>query len=263
MCSHLPRHFTAAHSLHRGAAHERVTNITRRGFLTLLAGAVAASGIRARAASTAVATEVAGIALPKTSLARSAADLAHGACPDFLFNHSMRTYLLGALSLRGQQLNFDPEIAFVAAALHDLGLLPAFASARGSFEIDGANRAEELLHTAGRSSEQGRAVWNAIVMHDMRGDYSAHQSPEAQLVAAGAGADVVDPEGIDRQAVEEVVRAFPRLQFKTRFTALLVDHCRRKPTSQIGWLDGLCRATVPDAQRGSVERAIAQAPYTE
>jgi hypothetical protein len=184
------------------------------------------------------------VVLPTTSLARSAAALA-----------------LGALSLREQ--HFDTEMAFVAASLHDLGLLPALATARGSFEIDGANRAEQLMHAAGRSPEQGRVVWNAIVMHDMRSDYSAHQSPEARLVAAGAGADVVDPDGIDRKAVEEVVRAFPRLQFKTRFTALLVDHCRRKPASQIGWLDSLCRATAPAAQRGSVERAIAQAPYPE
>jgi len=236
-------------------------NTTRRRFLTLLAGILATSGTRARAASAALPTEVAGIAFPATSLARAAVDLARGACPDFLFNHCMRTYLLGALSLRGQR--FDAEIAFIAAALHDLGLVPALASARSSFEIDGADRAEQLLRAAGGSPEQGRTVWNAIVMHDMRSDYSAHQSAEAQFVAAGAGADVVDPEGIDRKALDEVLRAFPRLQFKTRFTALLVDHCRRKPTSQIGWLDSLCRATVPDAQRGSVERAIAQAPYTE
>jgi hypothetical protein len=241
--------------------HRSPENTTRRGFLTLLASVLATSVARAPAVATALPTEVAGVVLPATLLARSAADLTRGACPDFLFNHCMRTYVLGALSLRERR--FDAEMAFVAASLHDLGLLPAFATTRGSFEIDGADRAERLMREAGRTPEQGSRVWNAIVMHDMRPDYSAHQSPEAQLVAAGAGADVVDPEGIDRKAVEEVVRAFPRLQFKTRFTALLVDHCRRKPTSQIGWLDSLCRTTVPTAQRGSVERAIAQAPYTE
>ncbi len=262
MCGHLNHHSIGTGCLQPGTHDEHVTNITRRGVLTLLAGVLATSGSRAGALA-ALPTEVAGVALPRTSLARSAADLARRACPDFLFNHCMRTYALGALSVRAQRTKFDPEMAFVAAALHDLGLVPQFASARGSFEIDGANRAERLMLAAGRSPAQGRLVWNAIVTHDMRAEYSAHQSPEAQLVAAGAGADVVDPEGIDRNAVAEVVRAFPRLQFKTRFTALLVDHCRRKPTSQIGWLDGLCRATVPDATRGSVERAIAAAPYDE
>ena len=207
--------------------------------------------------------EVAGIAIPKTTLAASAAALARNACPDFLFNHCMRTYLFGALTLEAQRTAFDPELAFVAAALHDLGLVPAFASARGSFEIDGANRAESLLHERGRPPAEGRLVWNAIVMHDMRDEYAAHQSAEAILVGDGAGADVVDPSGIDAKAISEVLQAFPRLQFKSRFTALLVDHCKRKPTSQVGWLDSLCRATAPEAHRGSVERAIAQAPFSE
>ncbi len=208
-------------------------------------------------------SEVAGIAIPKTTLAESAAALARSACPDFLFNHCMRTYLFGALTLKAQRTAFDPELAFVAAALHDLGLVPAFASARGSFEIDGANRAEALLHERRRPAAEGRLVWNAIVMHDMRDEYAAHQSPEAILVGDGAGADVADPSGIDAKAIAEVLQAFPRLQFKSRFTALLVDHCKRKPTSQVGWLDSLCRATAPGAQRGSVERAIAQAPFSE
>jgi hypothetical protein len=238
-------------------------HVTRR---TVLGGAVlllAAAAARAKTQASTLPGEVAGIAIPTSSLALMAATLARSACPDFLFNHCMRTYLFGALSLKAQRTRYDPQLAFVAAALHDLGLLPAFASQRGSFEIDGADRAEALLREAGRPPEEGRRVWNAIVAHDMRGEYAAHQSPEAQLVGAGAGADVVDPEGLDPKAMAEVLQAFPRLQFKSRFTALLVDHCRRKPTSQIGWLDGLCRATVPDAPRGSVEHAIAAAPYPE
>ncbi len=237
--------------------------ITRRGVLVTLAGALVAVTTRTGAKAPALPAEVAGIALPRTSLTESAAALAHSACPEFLFNHSLRTYLFGALSLKAQRVAFDPQMAFVAAALHDLGLLPAFASKRGSFEIDGANRAEDLMRTAGRPAAQGRVVWNAIVAHDMRDDYAAHQSAEAQVVAEGAGADVVDPGDLDHHAIQEVLHAFPRLQFKTRFTALLVDHCRRKPTSQIGWLEGLCRATVPEARRGSVQQVIAQAPYPE
>jgi len=235
----------------------------RRVFLSGLTAVLVASGARARNAAPSLPAEVAGVALPRTALTDAAAALARNACPDFLFNHCMRTYVFGVLALREQQVSFDPQLGFVAATLHDLGLLPAFASRAGSFEIDGANRAVALLHDAHRSAAEGRLVWNAIVMHDMRDEYAAHQSGEAQLVATGAGADVISPEGLDPRAVGEVLHAFPRLQFKTRFTALLVGHCRRKPTSQIGWLDGLCRATVPDAKRGSVESSIAAAPYPE
>jgi hypothetical protein len=237
--------------------------IERRAFLSGLTAVLVACAARARAAAPSLPVEVAGVALPRTALTDAAVALARGGCPDFLFNHCMRTYIFGALALRAEKISFDPQLAFVAATLHDLGLLPAFASPRGSFEIDGANRAELLLHDAGRSAADGRLVWNAIAMHDMREEYAAHQSGEAQLVANGAGADVISPAGLDPRAVSEVLLAFPRLQFKTRFTTLLVDHCKRKPTAQIGWLDGLCRATVPDAKRGSVENAIAAAPYAE
>jgi hypothetical protein len=207
--------------------------------------------------------EVAGIGIPRTALGLKAAAFARGAYPPFLYNHCMRTYLLGALSMRAQRTAFDPEMAFVAALLHDLGLVPQFASAHASFEVDGANRAERLMRESGRSSEDGRRVWNAIVAHDMSGAYAAHQSPEAVLVNAGAGADVVGPGDLAIRAVAEVLAAYPRLEFKTRFTALLIDHCRRKPTSESGWLDGLCRRIAPNAPRPSVEREIMDAPYPD
>jgi HD domain len=232
----------------------------RGAVMWLLMGAVRAEEQRPGRGSP---VEVAGIEIPTTALALSAAALARSACPPFLYNHCMRTYLLGALSMQSRQAQFDRETAFVAASLHDLGLLPSFASARASFEVDGANRAERLMRDSGRSPEQGRRVWNAIVAHDMSSAYAEHQSPEAVLVNAGAGADVVGPGDLEAGAVAEVIRAYPRLEFKTRFTALLVDHCRRKPTSEIGWLDGLCRGTAPNASRPSVKREILDAPYKE
>src|SRR5271167_773221 len=73
-------------------------------------------------------TEVAGIALPRSRIALRAAMLCQQACPPFLFNHCMRAFLFGALALRRQRVIYRADVAFAAAALHDLGLLPAFAS---------------------------------------------------------------------------------------------------------------------------------------
>jgi hypothetical protein len=62
----------------------------------------------------------------------------------------------------------------------------------------------------------------------------------------------------------EIVAEFPRLHFKQRFTALLIDHCHRKPLSQRGtWLEGLCRQQVPEAWKETVEQEIAGAPFDE
>jgi hypothetical protein len=208
---------------------------------------------------------VAGIPLPQTPLAQRAAAFVRHAEPDFLFNHSMRTYLFGALRLNARNLHFDAEPAFVAALFHDLGLLPQFASERASFEIDGADRAEAFLRENGAPAAEQRTVWNAIAAHDMSRAFQAHQGAEALLVGAGAGGDVdgPDPAIISRDAVAAVLESFPRQGFKARFTALATDHCRRKPASQSGWLDILCRETNPGVDRGSVRQEIADAPFAE
>jgi len=208
---------------------------------------------------------VAGVVIPNTPLALKAEDHVRALEPDFLFNHSQRTFVFGALRLKGRNIGFDPETAYVAALFHDLGLVQSQASERFSFEIDGANEAEKFVIANGGSNAQARTVWNAIAMHDLGGIYQAHQSHEALLVGAGAAGDVdgVDPKTIPPLAVAEVLRAYPRLQFKQRFTAAATDHCRRKPTAQIGWLQPLCWKVVPQAERGSVEEEIASAPFSE
>ncbi len=216
-------------------------------------------------ASPALPAEVAGIAIPRARLALASSDFARRACPDFLFNHCMRTYLFGALAMRSLQRAFDADEAFSAAALHDLGLLAAFESIAGSFETDGADTAERMLGKAGASPTASGTVWRAIVAHDGRWSVARHEGPEAMLVAAGAGADVIGPsERTDPAQTAEILAAFPRLHFKARFTDLLAAHCRRKPTSQAGtWLEGLCRQQVPGAFKDSVIDDIAAAPFAE
>ncbi len=212
-------------------------------------------------------TEVAGIAIPRSPAAIRAAALARQSCADFLFNHCMRTFLIGALAVQRQKLEYNADDAFVAAALHDLGLVPAFASKSQSFEIDGANAAEKFARDNGLSVAEADIVWHGIAFHDVRFAITRRAGPEAMLVALGAGGDVVDP-GLstdeEKRQLADVVSAFPRLQFKQRFTALLIDHCKRKPISQQGtWLEGLCREQVPGAWNDTVEKTITAAPYNE
>jgi hypothetical protein len=213
-----------------------------------------------------VPAEVAGIALPQSALARKAAAYAAAMCPDYLFNHCMRTYLFGALFAKKQKLVFDADAAFAAAALHDLGLLKNFESARQSFEIDGADAAEKFARDAGAPKERADLVWHAVEMHDGKWPLTKRQGPEAMLVAVGAASDVdgPDPSMTSPAEIHAIVAAFPRLQFKRQFTAVLIDHCKRKPQSQAGtWLEGLCREQAPAAWTDTVQREIAAAPFAE
>jgi hypothetical protein len=210
--------------------------------------------------------EVVGIAIPSTPLAKKVAAFSRTACPDYLFHHSLRTFVFGALHLKRRNMRFNAEEAFIAAMMHDLGLLKAFESQMSSFEIDGADRAEQLMLEAGAPRAAADVVWHAIEMHDGKWALTARQGPEAMLVAIGASSDVdgVDAGVANAVQVAEILTVFPRLQFKRRFTTLLIDHCKRKPTSQRGtWLEGLCREQVPTAWVDSVEKEIADAPFRE
>jgi HD domain len=244
-------------------------SVGRRDFL--IAGGAAALLVHpalagAAGASVDLPREVAGVAIPRSSFARAASRHAREACPEFLFNHCMRTFLFGTLLLKRKPGSYRTDDAFVAAALHDLGLLPGFASAHGSFEIDGADAAEAFARARGAATTDADVIWHAVEMHDGKWALTKRQGPEAMLVALGAGADVdgIDPGAIDDKQVSEILEAFPRLQFKQKFTSLLIDHCHRKPTSQRAtWLEDLCRAQAPGAWGDTVERAIQAAPFSE
>jgi len=145
--------------------------------------------------------------------------------------------------------------------------VPAFSSKSQSFDMDGADAAEKFARDNGLNNAEADIVWRSIVFHDGRFAITRHAGPEAMLVAIGAGGDVVDP-GLstddEKRQLAEIVTALPRLQFKKNFTALLIDHCKRKPASQQGtWLEGLCREQVPGAWSDTVEKEIMAAPYSE
>jgi hypothetical protein len=237
--------------------------LRRIGALTLLAQAWLVRDVRAAG----LPTEVAGVRLPHSPLALGAADFARSSCPDFLFNHCMRTYVFGALALNRQKRAYRAEDAFVAAMLHDSGLLPAFESPKHSFEVDGADTAERWVLNNGGSKAEASRVWYAVEMHTGDPVLPSRQGPEAMLVYLGAGADVDGPNAgdIETRQIEEVLAAFPRLNFKQRFTDLLIAHCLRKPDSRHGtWLESLCREHSPHrAPTGAVEREIANAPFKE
>lgn len=208
---------------------------------------------------------VAGVSIPRSHLSIKVAQFSRSVCPDYLFNHCMRTFLFGALYLQSKNLTFDVDTAFTAAALHDIGLLPRFASSDASFEIDGANAAERFMRESGEPEAAAQIAWHAVEMHDGKWALTSRQGPEAMLVAVGAASDVDGPKAdVDVRRTQEIVSAFPRLQFKSRFTALLIDHCKRKPTSQRAtWLEGLCREQVPSAWTDTTEREIASAKFAE
>jgi hypothetical protein len=241
----------------------------RRLFTAILAASVSgAAGWRILAESGSARTplpkQVADISLPETTAALAAADLARTACPPFLFNHCMRTFLFGALLAENEKVSYDGEMIFIAAALHDLGLTVRYATAERAFEMDGADAAKAFLIARGVTESRAELVWNAIALHTS--NLVEHQPPQVGLVGSGAGADVFGS-GIGSlrpDRVRAVLAAFPRLSFNTEFRDLLVDHCHRKPFSQRGtWLDHFCRVHNPNVVYPDLEKRMLDARIAE
>ncbi|WP_218823269.1 hypothetical protein [Inquilinus limosus] len=65
---------------------------------------------------------IAGVRIRDSRMAREATQLVRDTESDLLFRHSSRVYLWGALAEKRKDLVFDPELFYVAAMFHDIGL---------------------------------------------------------------------------------------------------------------------------------------------
>jgi hypothetical protein len=205
--------------------------------------------------------EVAGIPLIDSKIAQEATDLVRAASTPSLFNHSMRTYLFGALL--GKDLSFDYELLYLVSVLHDLGLTEKYAGDR-SFEIEGAEAARKFLGERGLSEERTGIVWDGIAMHPYA--MAHYKRPEIALVANGAAADVVgsDISKVAPARKEQVLRTFPRLGFKANFTQTCAEVVRRHPGGAYrSFMRDIGERHVPGFQVPNICDAIATAPFAE
>jgi len=109
---------------------------------------------------------------------------------DLLFHHSTRVYYFGALAGLRKKLKFDPELLYIGAMFHDMGLTKEYSSATERFEVDSANAAREFLRQHGIDEAAIDVVWDAIALHTTPG-IPQHKKPEVALVTAGVEMDVL------------------------------------------------------------------------
>jgi hypothetical protein len=191
-----------------------------------------------------------GLPLPDSALARQARELIADVAEPFLVNHSVRSYAWAVELARHDELRFDPEILYVSALLHDIGLVPAY-DLGGCFEVDGAIAAGQLVRDAGQPDDRARVIYDVIALH-MNEDLPPDSAPEVVLLWDSTGTDVTGDRFTDVQPsiIPGLLAAYPRLDFKRDFAALFVDQASRKPTCSVAEMVNI----------GYLE-AIAQAPF--
>ncbi|GAA4506070.1 HD domain-containing protein [Actinoallomurus oryzae] len=178
---------------------------------------------------------IAGVEIPDTALVREATELVREAAPPLLFHHSRRVFLWGSLRGREQRLDFDPELLYVGAMFHDLGLTTRFRRTDQRFEIDGADEARRFLGAHGITGEAADRVWTSIALHTTP-EIPLHMAPEVALVTRGVELDVL---GIGYHAVTDeqraaVVAAHPRPDFKNRILAAFTEGIKDRPDTTFG-----------------------------
>jgi hypothetical protein len=177
--------------------------------------------------------------VPDSAIAREATDLARQVYPSWLFNHCVRTFWF-ADRLAASGLRFDREIVYIAAVLHDLGVLERYDRGR-RFEVEGAQAARAFLEGHAYPAEKIEVVWDAIALHTLPSvaDYKAH---EVALVSLGAFADAsgVRIADLDPRFVRELIKEVPRLDFPNEWLKTLIEHVKKKP-SRVGgtFLEGV------------------------
>ena len=77
------------------------------------------------ARDTTEATSISGVMVPDSKLAREATELVRDTESPLLFNHSTRVYYFGSLAGKRRGLKFDPELLYIGAMFHDMGLTAA------------------------------------------------------------------------------------------------------------------------------------------
>ena len=171
-----------------------------------------------------------GMSVPDSALARRARELVTDVATPSLVNHSARVYAWAVELARHDRLQFDPEILYVSAMLHDIGVVPAY-DLGGCYEADGAIAAERLVGEAGESEARARAIYDVIALHNDE-DLPPDRAAEVVLLWDAAGTDVTGHRFADVRPpiIPAVLAGYPRLDFKREFTALLVNQASRKPT---------------------------------
>ncbi|MEY2589389.1 MAG: hypothetical protein QOJ67_1373 [Acidimicrobiaceae bacterium] len=208
---------------------------------------------------------VAGVTVPDTKLTIAATELVRDCTTDLVYDHSRRVFWFGSLQGRNRGLSFDPELLYIGAMFHDLGLNAEFRSSGRRFEVDSADEARRFLHGHGVPEDSIRRVWTAIALHTTPG-IPEFMEPEVALVTAGVEYDVLgigyhDISDDDRAAITAL---HPRPDFKRRILQAFTEGIAPRPETTFGNVKAdVLERFVPGFQRGNFVDVIESSDWAE
>jgi hypothetical protein len=207
----------------------------------------------------------AGMTVPDTKLAGEASELVRASTTSLVYHHSRRVFWFGSLQGRNRGLSFDPELLYIGAMFHDLGLNEEFRSSGRRFEVDSAEEARRFLQSNGVPEDSIRRVWTAIALHTTPG-IPQFMEPEVALVTAGVEYDVLgigyyDISDADRA---EIVALHPRPDFKRNILRAFTQGIAPKPETTFGNVKAdVLERFVPGYQRANFVDIVENSDWPE
>jgi len=211
------------------------------------------------------ADSVAGVDVPDTLVAAEVTELVRDITSELVYHHSRRVYFFGALQGRNRGLSFDPELLYVAAMFHDVGLNNHFHDSGRRFEIDSADEARRFLQGRDVPEDGIRRVFTAIALHTTPG-IPEFMEPEVALLTAGVEYDVM---GIGYNEVSDDLRAevtalHPRPDFKRKILRAFTDGMADRPDTTFGTVNAdVLEHFVPGFERGDFVDVIKSSAWPE
>ena len=205
------------------------------------------------------------VGAPDSVLCQHATALVAKLSPDFLFNHCARSFLFADAIGKRDGLQYDRELLYLSAMMHDLGLTDSYMGADQRFELEGADRARAFLVEQGLDARKADVVWDAIALNSTFG-IALRKGPETALAHLGVTADFLGTrlDGVGPERVAQIVEEYPRPAFIVSATNLLVACARRKPQFVPGtFLEIVVHSHAPDVRVATFADLLAQSPWKE
>lgn len=208
---------------------------------------------------------IAGIRIPDSKMAKDATELLREVATELVYDHSRRVFIFGSLRGQEQGLQYDPELLYIGAMFHDLGLTDKYRRTDQRFEIDAADEARRFLGEYGITGEAADKVWSGIALHTTP-EIPLHMAPEIALVTRGVELDVL---GLGYDAITDeqrnaVVAAHPRPDFKNQILAAFTNGLKDRPDTTFGNVKADVLAHfVPGFKRGDFVEVIQGSAWAE
>ncbi len=173
--------------------------------------------------------------VPDSMFAREAQQ-ACAELPTALVGHSYRTWLFGCALAAVDAVELDVELFYCGSLLHDYGI--AQPTPGRDFTLASADRALACASAAGVDDDRARALTDAICVHATPGAVIERDGAlgcylQWGAMVDGAGLRIWD---VAPENVSEVLRRYPRVDFKRELMAMMRAEATAVPRGRFGLL---------------------------